>query len=425
MRSFQSFVLFSSAVAFYWGVNVSAQIVPAQSPQAVQPRIQLSPIQQEAVQQPIKSPLFGTQSTSVYQRDPNLCPPTTQFAVQQMPIDAPIRVATTNPAYPATSVPAEQPQMLYDPAGANRIPQNTQFVVASEHPQGMVHMGRAEPAGKIVPFFLSPVEQQQLDEFLARWERNSVSIKRYDVEFYVLLYDSTIPGAEPNKPHKVAYGYFKYIANPMRFVYVVEGEWQNGKRIKREGDKNPHIHAEKTIIDEKTVFRYDYNSKTMYQINVPPEMIGKGIADSPLPLIFGAKADELKRRFSMKIENAPGQDNLIWLRARPLLIEDQQEFKELEILLEKRTLMAQGLKQWDINDKAYKVFQLTSTKVNDRLLAVVEDLKTWFTPTIERGWKHEMADWVLQPPPSAAVPQPQIGNALPPQQGEVPLYRVQ
>jgi hypothetical protein len=118
-------------------------------------------------------------------------------------------------------------------------------------------------------------------------------------------------------------------------------------------------------------------------------MIGKGIADSPLPLIFGARADELKQRFSMRMERI--QDGTIILYARPLLIEDQREFIELNVMLA-RDLRAMALKKYDINGKSYKVYALNlrSTKINDRIGQILEDLRGIFSSEIPRGWKHEI-----------------------------------
>jgi TIGR03009 family protein len=347
---------------------------------------------------------------------------------QQQPVLAP----RYNPPPGGTSIYQNQPQVP-TPAGQPpiRLAQGGQTLytppAGQQPPPGMTHMGRAEPASRIIPFFLNPEEQQELDEFLARWERYSTSIKRYDVNFTVHEYDMTIPGAETNKPTRICYGYFKYIANPTRFVYVIEGEERDGKRIKRD-DKNPHIYAEKTIIEEKRVFKFDYNSKTVYQINVPPELIGKGIADSPLPLIFGARADDLKRRFSMKVVNRP--DGMIVLYARPLLPEDQQEFKELQILLEK-DLRAKALMQYDINDKSRKAFELKEPKIDDRLGYIIEDMAKFFKPDKPIGWKLEVSDWTIespaQPVPTMGVPRPQMGNPMPsypnPNPNDMQLYQ--
>ena len=453
------FPILLSFAAFCWGVNVSAQTVPFQqqpsqqpnqSQQAVQQRVQQAPVQQQTMQvQPMQAPLFGTQGgTSVYQQNPNSPQLAAQPAVPQasmgmnagqanvgqptnmgqpintgipMNMGQPIRVAAAHPGQPGVPAPAGQ-QILYNPNGTNQVLQTVQPAVQGMPgiPPGMQHMGRAEPANRVIPFFLNADEQKELDEFLARWERYSAAVHRYDVSFNLFLYDSTIPGAQPNRPYKTAFGYFKYNANPRRFVYAVEGEWQGETQIKWDDKKNPNVLAEKVIIDERSVYQYDYKTQTLRQIDVPPEMIGKGIADSPLPLIFGAKADDLKRRFSMQIEKVPGRDDIIWLHARPLQIEDQQEFKELEILLDKKSLTAQGLKQWDINGKAYRAFELQTPQINRRVISVLQDIAEWFTPDAPRGWKRDKMDWIIPPSPVPAAQQPQMGN--PPQRNEVLLY---
>ena len=414
------FILLIVLALLFLGTNVSAQTAPVQFQPTAQPQIQQHQYQQQAVrpqpvqqqrlqQERMQTPLFGTQGNpSVYQQN--------QYQPMGPAAGQPIRMASSTPTPPGQSVP------LYDP-GVNRTPMIVQPPAAQEIPQGAAQIGRAESAFRIVPFVLDPAEQRELDEFLARWERYSANIKRYDVDFDLFEYDPTLQGAIPNKPDRILFGFFKYIATPMRYLYVIKGEFREGEYIERNGDKNPHIHAEKMIIDEKTVSKYDYNAKTVHQINVPPEMIGKGIADSPLPLIFGAKADDLKRRFSMKVVT---DSNGIRLFARPLLIEDQSEFKELVILLDK-DLRARGLQQWNINDKSYKVFGLKSPTINGMLGNIMSDVATIFRPEVERGWKKEVHEWnLLAPPPTPATPQMPMGNPVPQQQqfrSESPLYQ--
>ena len=426
MFSYRLLLLLSFAV-LYGGINVSAQTFPGQFPPTAQPQVQQQQVQQPYIQQqqiqqgvvqqqpmqmqPMQAPPFGTH-------------PAAQPAAPQGPFGLNVvqpRVATTHPA------PAGQ--QLYNPGTIPRTQQVVQPGAAQGVPPGMQHIGRSEPEYRIIPFFLNAAEQQELDAFLVRWERYSTSIKRYDVEFNLLEYNPEIPGAKPNEAQRTSFGEFKYIANPMGFYYAIEGEWREGKPVKRDGDKNPHIFAEKIIINDKTVNKYDYNAKTVHQINVPSELIGKGIADSPLPLIFGAKADELKRRFSMKVETKP--NGLIWLYARPLLIEDQQEFRELVIILEK-DLRAQGLLQHDINGKSRKVYELKSTRINPVMEDILDVFRRFLTPTTPPGWKRDIKDWVLQPPPAPAMPQmpiagppPQQSPMPPPFRNEIPLYRGQ
>ena len=416
-------LLLLSFAALCWGANVSAQTVPMQSPPITQPRVQQPPIQQPQIQtQPMQPSQFGTQGTpSVYQTQPAAQP-----ANPQVPMGTnmqPIRTATNNPTVPTAT---GQPISLYNPSEPNRVPQVVQPGTtpgATQPPPGMMHVGRAEPANRIIPFFPTPAEQQELDIFLARWEKHSAGIKRYDVEFNMFEYDLAVEGALPNVPLRRTFGYFKYIATPMRFLFEIEGEWRGTEKVKWDEKKNPHIYAEKVIIEDKAVYKYDYNAKTVHQITIPPEMIGRGIADSPLPLIFGAKADDLKRRFSMKV--VTDQNGIIRLYARPLLIEDQQEFKELEIML-KSDLTAIGLRQFDINDKKHKAYELKSPKTNHLVNKIIEDIGGIFKPTIEKGWKHEVTAWVLQPAPAPGMPPMPVANPYPPQpppKNGTPLYQ--
>ncbi|MGL4594319.1 MAG: hypothetical protein ACRCUY_06280 [Thermoguttaceae bacterium] len=301
--------------------------------------------------------------------------------------------------------------------------------------QNYTYVGRSAPPTRLMPYLLTPDEQKELDDYLARWEKYSEKINRFDVDFELWVYDETIPGAEAGKPQKRPFGYFKYIA-PTRFVYHVEGEWVNGVKQKRDDRTNQQIIEEKIIIDDKAVYLFDYNAQTVRQINVPPELIGRGIADSPLPLIFGAKSSDMKRRFSMKIVTGDQyKETQIWLQARPLLIEDQQEFLQIEMRLDKKTLRAIALKKDNINGKSHDVYVFDNQKINDRLVSMLDDVRTFFTPAVPRGWTHDIVQHespaaapshsagpvASQSPPSAALTTPPQS----PQQFQQPRHEIE
>ncbi|MDR2117515.1 MAG: hypothetical protein LBP87_14155 [Planctomycetaceae bacterium] len=475
-------------IIFWCITEVFGQVyqTPTQIPPNLNP--QPNPIQQPIRQMPLQTPpkMVVQNGIPIYQQNQNTNPNTNipnqpKIAERTMPPgygspyptgqplpNNPVKVATTQTSTPVYGLPPQnqntpipnpppsnQPVGIANQQGYYPVPLNPVHPATPETKREFV--GRAEPINRIVPFFLNPQEQKELDEFLLRWEKYSLTIKRYDVDFDMFLYDETIVGSTPGKPYKTAFGYFKYIAKPLRFVYHVEGEWVGNKKVERDDKKSPHIFAEKIIIDEKSVFKYEYNAKTVLQVNVPSEMVGKGIADSPLPLIFGAKADEMKKRFSMKIVTADQRkDNEIWLQAKPLLIEDQQEFSQIEIRLDKENLRPIALKKEDINGKAFTVYTLLSPKINDRLTSFLEDIKKWFTPTVPDGWKLDVKDWILEvqmaqqspatilsgtvsgatsgtvpatvPTMVPVTPQPPFGNQpqppqIPPQRNEIPLYQ--
>ncbi|MDR2756254.1 MAG: hypothetical protein LBC20_11155 [Planctomycetaceae bacterium] len=453
------FRIFSLLIIFWsvTNVDVVGQVYQTSTPsnpisQSTQPNSVQQPIRPMPLQTPPKMVIQN--GVPVYphnQSNQNITIPNQpRIAERSMPIGYGSPYPTGQPL-PNSSVKvatAQTPNSVYGLPPQNQTSPNqtpttqptaNQSVHAATPDVRREFVGRAAPISRIVPFFLTPQEQQELDEFLIRWEKYSLGIKRYDVDFNMFLYDETIIGSITGKPYKTTFGYFKYIAKPLRFVYHVEGEWVGDKKVERDDKKNPQIFAEKIIIDEKSVYKYEYNAKTVLQVNVPPELVGKGIADSPLPLIFGAKANDMKKRFSMKIVTAEQRKNTeIWLQAKPLLIEDQQEFSQIEIRLDKETLRAIALKKEDINGKAFTVYTLLSPKTNDRLTSFLEDIKKWFTPTIPDGWKLDVNDWVLdvrmaqQTPtvlqetvPNAipVTPQPPFGNQ--PQRNEIPLYQPQ
>jgi TIGR03009 family protein len=408
--------------------SYQSQTSSYQSQTLSQPNSQLHSTQQPLFQMPLQTPpkTVIQNGVPVYQQHgnsptqpviPNRTMPTgygSPYPTGQYSNNPPVKVATTqqlsgsgygSPLPNQGSPPQNQPTNL------------------SQHKQPQRELvGHAEPLTRIVPFFLTPQEQQELDEFLIRWEKYSLGIKRYDVDFNMFLYNETY-NSIPGKPYKTAFGYFKYIAKPLRFVYHVEGEWIDNKKVERDEKKNRSILTEKIIIDEKSVFKYEFDAKKVLQVNVPPELVGKGIADSPLPLIFGAKAEEMKKRFSMKIVTGEQYKNAqIWLLAKPLLLEDQQEFSQIEIRLDKDSLRAIALKKEDINGKAFTVYTLLSPKINDRVTSFLEDIKKWFTPVVPDGWTLDVNDWVLEVQ-MAQQPTTTVLPTTPPTRNEIPLYQ--
>ncbi len=320
-------------------------------------------------------------------------------------------------AQPRERAPQTSPQGT-NPAGAPMyVAQANPIVAGNPAPQpntvpldGRQHIGRAEPEFRVVPFVLTPDEQKELDEFLTRWEGFGAGIKRYDVEFTLYEYDPTIDPTS-TKPAYTAYGEFKYVT-PNRFVYHVKGQWIDGEQVKG----GPL--EEKTIIDGTSIFEYIFKTTTVKQYKIAPELLERGFADSPLPLIFGAKADEMRKRFSMKIVTHPDHKGTqVWLAVKPMLLADQEEFLGLEIRIDKKTLRATALKKDNINGKAHTVYVLKDPKINSPF-----DL-TIFKRDVPRDWTLEIVDRspVLQAQPQPARPLDPIGNSFPPPNNNPPV----
>ncbi len=332
----------------------------------------------------------------------------------------PLNQPPYNPPQPQYAAPSPQTAGL----ATNAAAQPLQYRGGSASPLLNTPYGLST----LPPFVLQSQEQQELDQFLARWEKISESIKQYQADFNLWKYDQTIPGVAAGQPYKQPFGSFRFIA-PDRFVYHIEGEWLRGEKVERDEKNNPNVLEEKIIIDNEAIYLFDYSAKKVRRVNIPPERAKQGIADSPLPLVFGAKAADLKKRFSMKIVTRPDLvGSEIWLQARPLTPEDQQEFQQIEIRLDANTLRAKALKKDDINGKAYDAYVLENVKINDLFSGQLpQALAHLFKPDVPRGWQLEVTEMNAAPtaPPQGTVltnqPIHQQMQQTAPRQ-EIPLY---
>lgn len=439
-----------NGVTVYQQQENQQNTVPGQQVVATEPRTMpqgfgsvyptgMQPGQQQPGQQQQGVPV-ATQPMAQYAQDATHQGNMVRVASAQ---NAPNRAAGTVQGLPPTE-PVAQPVAGHPPIAAGAV--SGQPVAAQPGPAAgqaakptHTHVGRAEPAMRVPPFFLTPEQEKELDEFLLRWEKYSDGIKLYEVEFTAYHYLPDVNGLVSPNATKSTFGSFKYVA-PNRFVYHLEGEWINGEKVWRnEKDETKRlITEEKIIINEKAFFQYDYVTKTVKQINIPPELARKGIADSPLPLIFGAKAADLKRRFSMSMKIVEqNNEKIAWLFARPLLIEDRQEFCQIELMVNLNTFRVGALQKYDINGKERTVYVLQQPKINPPLGPAIEKWKQLFTATIQPGWKHEVEDMTAlaspqdapSPAPARSVPQPQVAGpqpgAVPNNNNTIPLYTPQ
>ena len=102
----------------------------------------------------------------------------------------------------------------------------------------------------------------------------------------------------------------------------------NGKRY-----QVPTDWGTEALSFEKSASPLEYG-KASYGDIWKPEMKGKAISDGPLPFVFGAKADQLKRRYWMR-DVTPKEEvgKHIWLEAFPKFQQDAANFQSATIIL--------------------------------------------------------------------------------------------
>jgi TIGR03009 family protein len=271
---------------------------------------------------------------------------------------------------------------------------------------------------------LTAVQVQELDAFLDRWEEHSIKIQRLEMSFLKYYFHDTT--REQQTPTYIAQGSFNYI-KPDRVLYSIEGAFDQATR-KVDNSK----YQEKWLYDGKSIHEYNFNVKEVVETPLPPEYKGKGIADGPLPMIFGAKKDEMKRRYWMRLVTDPKYANeQVWVEIYPRWRDDALEFQSLEMRVNKQTLVPIGFRKHDtgIARNDYAFFDV---KINNGIDKIMDIVTKVFRSDVPQGWKHivrelnEPTTSLIATPsqPTPLQPNPQVVNEYKPQQPpqQIELY---
>ena len=98
------------------------------------------------------------------------------------------------------------------------------------------------------------------------------------------------------------------------------------------------------LCDGKAIYEFNSQKKQLIERRLPPQLQGKAITDGPLPFIFGAKVEQLKRRYWMR--DVTPKDEIgksVWLEAWPKSQQDAANFQRATVILNDSDFMPLGL----------------------------------------------------------------------------------
>jgi len=284
----------------------------------------------------------------------------------------------------AWSQPAQQPQPPQQPA-----------------PQPPQRVAVAAPAAQ-QPAPLSPEQQAALDQLLAAWETRNAAVRTWACTFRKWEYNAWSP-ADANG-ERLAFaestGELKYAAPDKGLFRVKETkQWSpEARRYEtRGGDTGEHW-----VCNGESIYEFRHSERQLRETKLPAEMRGKAISDGPLPFVFGAKADTLKKRYWMRIVTPPDVRDQIWLESLPKFQADAANFSKVELILQARDLMPFAIQIYKPAGQDRDVYQFDPrTNLIDRGLDMIRDFAKPMTPF---GYKYVFEDLQAQPagPPPAA-----------------------
>lgn len=237
------------------------------------------------------------------------------------------------------------------------------------------------------PFTLTPQQQADLDWLLARWEQKGAKVKTFECDFTRFDWD---PVWRPDRPMHVVQGELKYAA-PDKGMLRVNGElvdfrWDGGAA--KGGRFVEGQMAERWICNGSSIFEYNYQRKQLVEHKLPPDVKGTAISNSPLPFLFGAKADQLRERYFLRVVTPEGMKDQAWLEAHPKYQADAANFRNATLILTLGSMQPMAIQSVLPNGRSRTVYHFDNVGVNVRNL--LDPLRVfennWLFPRTPTGW---------------------------------------
>ncbi len=257
---------------------------------------------------------------------------------------------------------------------------------------------------------LSPEQQAALERLLVAWEARNAAVTTWSCSFYKWEYNAWSPADAGGE--RLAFsessGEIKYAAPDKGMFRVKDSKQWNGETRRYEprvGEAGEHW-----VCNGASIYEFRHAERQLRETRLPPEMRGKAISDGPLPFVFGAKADTLKKRYSMRIVTPPGVTDQIWLEASPRMQADAANFSKVELILQARDLMPFAMQIYKPGGQDRDVYQFDPrTSLIDKGLDMIRDFSKPVTPLgytfiLEDGQGGQAQPQPRQPAAPAALP---------------------
>ena len=297
---------------------------------------------------------------------------------------APVHAQTPGGARPATGAQASpgvpRPTGQQPAAAAPQQPRVAQTPQAGARPpaQGAPQQRPPQPT---VPQ-LSPEAAAALERLLTAWEARNAAVKTWSCDFYKWEYNAFGPVGPSGDRLAFAEstGEIKYAMPDKGLFRVKESkQWnaQTSRYEQRPGDSGEHW-----VCNGTSIYEFRHGDRQLRETKLPTEMRGKAISDGPLPFVFGAKADTLKKRYVMRILPTPaGVNDQVWLEALPRTQADAANFSKVELILGSRDLIPFAIRIYKPGGQDQDVYQfIQNTSLIDKGLDLIRDFSKPVTP---------------------------------------------
>ncbi|MGI9471037.1 MAG: TIGR03009 domain-containing protein [Rubripirellula sp.] len=236
------------------------------------------------------------------------------------------------------STPSWSQQSL--PAQANQVQPNQ--IQASPTPDARVAAQGKQPVAPAQPFPpLNANAHAQLQEVLAKWEAQSKGMKTLECKFARWHFDMF---AAPVGVHATrADGVIKYAAPDKGLFKVERLVFFNGmKDNKPQYQEQPGQHGEHWVCNGKQLIEFDQGKEECRIQDLPKNMQGEKIFNSPLPFVFNLDAKQIQQKYWVR-QVAPPKPGVVLVEAWPKEQQNRAQYKLVQIALDEKTYLPSAL----------------------------------------------------------------------------------
>ncbi len=243
----------------------------------------------------------------------------------------------------------------------------------------------------------------ELERLLIDWAAASANIKRLEGEHLRRVYDLVY------EVEKLSQGRFYYETPDKGRINITPVEIDEKMLQQRESGAVPtkkrkdgtpfelkSDHEECWCSDGSRVYELDATNKEARVAQIPVDMQGKNIMDSPLPFLFGMPPEKAKHRFELSLIRPIGPESkTVSLHILPRLPPDAANWASADVILDLKTFLPKAVQLVDQAGTKITVYSFDKLKVNENKFIDIwfdkQDPKTRFTPDL-RGFKVNVSD---------------------------------
>ena len=294
----------------------------------------------------------------------------------------------------------QQPQQPQSPQAAAQIQQalQQQKAIAAEGKTAPVLVVTAPVAiaagiaeGTKAPF--DPLNKEQsdyLDIVLRAWEQRTSRIEQYQCTVTRWQYDPSIDAASPAVIDK---GVIQY-AKPDKGLFRIDQRQTLAKKSPSPEYRDSDKYGDYWVCDGEYLHIRDRNEMKALKIQLPPEQRHNGIHNSPLPFLFGVKAEEIKGRYWIRPVAPPAGNSDVWLEAWPKQLDDAGNYSRVQVVLDAQEVLPKALivflPNWEPQSPHREVLEFTDRKHDWNLVDAMKQklfMKEFIDTNLPSTWQ--------------------------------------